>query len=162
MSLIEYQFDRKIDKVKQAIERVRLAALLPEPLYVCYSGGKDSRVLRRIMEMSGVKYELHYNHTSVDIPEIVQEIKKDKDIIVDKPRYSDGRQKTMWNLIAYRKIPLTHLIRYCCSELKEVGGMGRICVTGVRKAESAARKQSHGEVTLFSVKSKRIADDYGA
>lgn len=56
MSLIEYTLDGKIDKVQQAIERVKLGALSPEPLYVCYSGGKDSKVLRRIVEMAEVPH----------------------------------------------------------------------------------------------------------
>ena len=32
-------------------------------------------------------------------------------------------------------------MRYCCRELKEKGGEGRFCVTGVRKAESVRRRQ---------------------
>lgn len=72
MSLIEYTLDGKIDKVAQAVERVKLGALSPEPLYVCYSGGKDSKVLRRIVEMAEVPHELHYNLTTVDHPSVVR------------------------------------------------------------------------------------------
>lgn len=67
MALIEYQVDRKINKVDNAIKTIQLANLSNEPLYVCYSGGKDSKVVRRLMEMSGVPHELHYNLTTVDI-----------------------------------------------------------------------------------------------
>ncbi len=35
-------------------------------------------------------------------------------------------------------------MRYCCSELKEVGGQSRFVVTGVRWAESARRKKQRG------------------
>ena len=150
MSLIEYTFDGKVDKVEQAIKRIQLGALSPEPLYVCYSGGKDSKVLRRLMEMSGVQYELHYNMTTVDHPSVVREILDDKNIIVDKQRYSDGKQKTMWNLIVKKKMPPTRLCRYCCAELKEGGGKGRICITGVRKAESVNRKLNGGEVKIIN------------
>lgn len=52
MSLIEYTIDGKVDKVELALKRIQLGALSPEPFYVCYSGGKDSKVLRRLMEMS--------------------------------------------------------------------------------------------------------------
>ena len=150
MSLIEYTIDGKIDKVAQAVERVKLGALSPEPFYVCYSGGKDSKVLRRLMEMSNTNYELHYNMTTVDHPSVVREILDDKTIIVDKQRYSDGKQKTMWNLIVKKKMPPTRICRYCCAELKEGGGKGRICITGVRKAESVNRKLNGGEVKIIN------------
>lgn len=86
MSLIEYTLFGKVDKVKSAIERIRLAEMSQEPLYVCYSGGKDSKVIRRLCEMAGVNYELHYNLTSVDHPSVVREILDDKEVIVDIPR----------------------------------------------------------------------------
>ena len=150
MSLIEYTIDGKIDKVAQAVERVKLGALSPEPLYVCYSGGKDSKVLRLIVEMAEVNYELHYNLTTVDHPSVVREILDDKGVIVEKSRYKDGKQKTMWNLIVKTKKPPTRLCRYCCAELKEGGGKGRICITGVRKSESANRKLNGGEVKIIN------------
>lgn len=149
MSLIEYTIDGKIDKVELALQRIKLANLSEEPLYVCYSGGKDSKVLRRLMEMSEVPHELHYNLTTVDHPEIVRELIDDKDVIIDKARYADGKQKTMWNLIVKKQFPPTQLFRYCCAELKESGGMGRICVTGVRKAESARRKEQGAIAKIF-------------
>lgn len=149
MALIEYQFDRKINKVENAIKTIQLANLSNEPLYVCYSGGKDSKVVRRLMEMSGVQHELHYNLTTVDIPSVVREIINDKDVIVDKARYNDGKQKTMWNLIVKKKMPPTRICRYCCAELKEGGGKGRICVTGVRKAESIRRAKQGAEAKIL-------------
>lgn len=150
MSLIEYTIDGKVDKVELALKRIQLGSLSPEPFYVCYSGGKDSKVLRRLMEMSGTNYELHYNMTTVDHPSVVREILDDKTIIVDKQRYSDGKQKTMWNLIVKKKMPPTRLCRYCCAELKEGGGKGKICITGVRKAESVNRKLNGGEVKIIN------------
>lgn len=150
MALLEYTIDGKVDKVEQAIKRIQLGALSPEPLYVCYSGGKDSKVLRRLMEMSGVAHELHYNLTTVDIPSVVREILDDKEVTVDKARYPDGKQKTMWNLIVKKKMPPTRLCRYCCAELKEGGGKGRICITGVRKSESVNRKLNGGEVKIIN------------
>ena len=150
MSLIEYTIDGKVNKVELALKRIQLGALSEEPFYVCYSGGKDSKVLRRLMEMSDTNYELHYNMTTVDHPSVVREILDDKTIIVDKQRYSDGKQKTMWNLIVKKKMPPTRLCRYCCAELKEGGGKGRICITGVRKAESVNRKLNGGEVKIIN------------
>jgi len=149
MALIEYQLDRKINKVENAIKTIQLANLSNEPLYVCYSGGKDSKVVRRLMEMSEVPYELHYSMTTVDIPSVVREILDDKEVIVDKARYADGTQKTMWNLIVKKHLPPTRICRYCCAELKETGGQGKICVTGVRKAESVRRAKQGAEAKIL-------------
>lgn len=149
MALIEYRLDGTVNKVENAIKRIQLANLSEEPLYVCYSGGKDSKVIRHLMGMSGVPHELHYNLTTVDIPSVVREIMDDKEVIVEKARYADGTQKTMWNLIVKKHMPPTRICRYCCSELKEASGKGRICVTGVRAAESARRAKQAGEAKIF-------------
>ena len=149
MALIEYRLDGTVNKVENAIKRIQLANLSEEPLYVCYSGGKDSKVIRHLMGMSGVPHELHYNLTTVDIPSVVREIMDDKEVIVEKARYADGTQKTMWNLIAKKHIPPLRQCRYCCAELKEQGGKGRIKVTGVRSAESVRRAKQAGEAKIF-------------
>ena len=149
MALIEYRLDGTVNKVELAIKRIQLSILSKEPLYVCYSGGKDSKVIRHLMGMSGVPHELHYNLTTVDIPSVVREIMDDKEVIVEKARYEDGTQKTMWNLIVKKHIPPTRMCRYCCSELKEASGKGRICVTGVRAAESASRAKKAAEAKIF-------------
>ena len=152
MALIERYLDITVNKVEIAVERVRLANLSKEPLYLCYSGGKDSKVVRRICEMAGVPFETHYNLTTVDHPSVVQEIKADKSIIIDKAHYSDGTPITMWNLIVRKRMPPTRIQRYCCAELKETNGAGRICVTGVRKAESVARSLNGGVVKILADK----------
>lgn len=156
MALIEYRLDGTVNKVETAIKRIQLANLSEEPLYVCYSGGKDSKVIRHLMGMSGVPHELHYNLTTVDIPSVVREIMDDKEVIVEKARYADGTQKTMWNLIVKKHMPPTRICRYCCSELKEASGKGRICVTGVRAAESVSRAKKAGEAKIFGGKGVEV------
>ena len=156
MALIEYRLDETVNKVETAIKRIQLANLSEEPLYVCYSGGKDSKVIRRLMEMSGVPHELHYNLTTVDIPSVVREIMDDKEVIVEKARYADGTQKTMWNLIVKKHMPPTRICRYCCAELKEQGGQGRIKVTGVRAAESVRRAKQAGTAKILDNKGSGI------
>lgn len=49
---------------------------------------------------------------------------------------------------AHNTIPPTRLRRYCCADLKECNGQGRIVVTGVRWAESVRRKNLHGVVNI--------------
>jgi len=132
------------DKVEITIERFKTFEP-PEGYYLAFSGGKDSVVIKALADMAGVKYDAHYNVTTVDHPKLVQFIKRQyPDVIFEKPHYKDGRQKTMWNLIAKKRLPPTRVVRYCCSELKEHGGEGRFTVTGVRWAESAKRKNRGG------------------
>jgi phosphoadenosine phosphosulfate reductase len=83
--------------------------------------------------------ELHYNVTGIDPPELVYFIRKQYPHV-----HRDLYKKSMWQLIIENKIPPTRQMRYCCKELKEGGGEGRFCATGVRWAESTQRK-SRGE-----------------
>lgn len=141
------------DKVQVAIERLK-SFEPPEGYYLAFSGGKDSVVIKALADMAGVKYDAHYNLTSVDPPELVQFIKSFDDVKIDIPKDKDGKQVTMWNLIPRKKMPPTRLVRYCCKELKEIGGQGRMVITGVRWAESANRRNNQGEITVMTPKKK--------
>lgn len=148
MSLIEQTLIGRIDKVAIAIERIKsydpLAnGFMNTPYYVAYSGGKDSDVLRILFEISGAKYDLVNNHTTVDAPETVRYIRTIPNIQINPPRY------TMWELIEKKKMPPTRLARYCCAELKERGGKDRLVATGVRWAESTARKNNRNSVEVI-------------
>ena len=134
MMLRETTFFGEIDKVKIAIDRLKEFEPL-EGYYLAFSGGKDSVTIKALADMAGVKYDAHYNLTTVDPPELVRFVKdKHPDVIIDKP------EKTMWQLIVENTGPPTRLMRYCCRVLKEGGGAGRRVLTGVRKAESNNRK----------------------
>lgn len=130
------------DKVDIAIERIK--TMQPEEgYYLCFSGGKDSVVIKALADMSDVKYDAHYNITGIDPPELVYFIKREHpDVKIDFPYDKDGNRITMWNLIPRKLMPPTRRVRYCCQELKESGGYGRFVVTGVRWAESAKRKNN--------------------
>ena len=131
------------DKVQVAIDRLKTFEP-PEGYYLAFSGGKDSVVIKALADMAGVKYDAHYNLTSVDPPELVQFIKTFDDVSIDRPMDKEGHQITMWNLIPPRRLPPTQIARYCCKDLKETGGTGRMTITGVRWAESARRKLTRG------------------
>lgn len=145
-------------KVQKSIERLK--AFEPEEgYYLAFSGGKDSVVCKTLLDMSGCKYDAHYRVTSVDPPELVRFIKNEHpDVAREIPRYSNtiryeplrGKPITMWNLIPMKMLPPTRVTRYCCSNLKESGGDGRMTVTGVRWAESLKRKNNHGAITVSS------------
>ena len=132
-----------IAKEKRAIEYLKSFQPQTEPYYLCYSGGKDSDVIRILAMLAGVNHEIHHNHTTVDAPETVRYIRTIPDVITHFP------ELTMWELIVKKGLPPTRLMRYCCEKLKEGGGKGRIKITGVRWAESNNRKQNGGFVKII-------------
>lgn len=145
------EMERKAIEVLKAFE--------PEDgYYLCYSGGKDSDCIRILADLAGVKHENHHNLTTADAPETVYYVKSIPNVIIDKPEIS------MWRLIEKKMIPPTRLIRYCCEELKERGGKGKVKVTGVRKKESVNRTKSSGLVNLIGRTQKvlNVAENVGA
>ena len=141
------ELTQKIDMALKRIETFQR----PEGLYLAFSGGKDSVVTKRLLDMSGAKYDAHYRVTSVDPPELVRFIRDSyPDVDREVPRDDTGKPITMWNLIPRKLMPPTRLVRYCCEELKESGGEGRMTATGVRWAESKNREDNQGVVTIMS------------
>lgn len=130
-------------KIKKSLERLK--SFEPkEGYWLGFSGGKDSIVIKKLAEMANVKFESHYNHTTVDPPELIYFIREyHQDVIIDYPIMS------MWDLIVKKLIPPTRLVRYCCSELKERGGKNRFVVTGVRWSESSKRKNRRTAIENF-------------
>lgn len=133
-----------IELEKKSIERLK--SFEPDDgqgYFGCYSGGKDSDVIKILLALSGCKHEMVHSLTTVDAPETVQYIKSQKDVRIEKPKLS------MWQLIVKKGMPPTRLVRYCCAELKETAGKGRIKVTGVRWDESASRAESSDIVKII-------------
>ena len=105
---------------------------------------------------AGVKFDAHYSITTVDPPELVKFIRQQyPDVERHRP------EMNMFQLIVKKGMPPTRMIRYCCEVLKEGGGEGRICVTGVRWAESPNRKKNRdfAEVLGSSKKKKMLFND---
>ena len=86
MSLIVYDLlGERRDKVQRAIDLVR-SFEPPDKYYLAYSGGKDSIVVEAILRMAGVGYDVHYNMTTVDPPELVRfVIRQFEAVIYDLP-----------------------------------------------------------------------------
>lgn len=152
------------DYVRKSIDRLK--TFEPEEGYfVAFSGGKDSQCIYHLCEMAGVKFDAHYSVTSVDPPELVRFVReKYTGVQMDIPHDKDGKPVTMWNLIPRKKMPPTRHVRYCCSELKERAGAGRVTVTGVRWAESDRRKKNQGAAVIVSksAKIRKEAEKAGA
>jgi len=133
MALKETTLFGEVDKVKMAIDR--LQAFEPkEGYYLAFSGGKDSMCIYHLAIEAGVKFDAHYNITGLDPPELVYFI---REYYPDVKR--DMYNRSMFRLIQEKGLP-TRLKRWCCVELKERGGEDRVCVTGVRWAESNNRR----------------------
>ena len=142
---------------KLSIERFK--AFEPDDgYYLAYSGGKDSDVIKILAQLAGVKFEAVHNLTTVDAPETVQYIKSQPDVRIDYP------EKSMWRLIVDNGMPPTRFARYCCVNLKEGKGKGKITVTGVRWDESKRRKENAGVIRITNKPkfTQKIADDLGA
>ena len=161
--LIENTLFGTRDKVKIAIDRIR--EFEPEEgYYVAFSGGKDREVVLDLVKRAGVKWDGHFNLTTVDPPELIYFIRDTYKVRGKKSRYKARTkaakllgmkvppiwlenikihrpEKTMWQLIPERRMPPTRIVRYCCQILKEGGGIGRTVITGVRKQESVKRSK---------------------
>lgn len=153
MALIEYTLFGVKNKVAIAIDRLR--AFEPkEGYYLAFSGGKDSQVIYHLAKEAGVKFDAHYNITGIDPPELVYFI-REKYPDVERHIY----EKSMFKLIEEKGLP-TRLSRFCCDFLKERGGEDRVCVTGVRWAESNKRKSRRAfEILTPNYKDKKLFDD---
>ena len=174
MALVEDTLFGHEDKVEKAIKRIQaFAPRNGEPIWLAFSGGKDSQCIYHLAKMAGVPFEAHYTVTSVDPPELMRFVRKNyPDVIWDRPLWNDGKpqhyhkdgtpkQVTMLSLIADHTIPPTRQARYCCASLKEIGGGGRLIITGVRWAESVRRKSLHG-VADIQTESKKLHEQAAA
>ena len=148
--LKEHDLFEDKDKIKIAIERLRHFEP-PEGYYLAFSGGKDSIVIKELANMAGVKYDAHYNLTTIDPPELVHFIRDyHKDVIIDKP------EKQLLKRMLEVGIPPQRQRRWCCQEYKERGGLGRFVITGIRKAESNNRKNRRMIEVCFRDNTKKF------
>ena len=112
----------------------------PEGYYLAFSGGKDSIVCYDLLQKSGVKFDAHYNMTTIDPPELTAFIRRHyPDVHWHKPMYK-GKRTNFYRLIETKGLP-NRWVRWCCSVLKEGGGAKRTVVVGVRAAESVKRSK---------------------
>jgi len=103
-------------------------------LYAGNSGGKDSAVLDKLLQLSGIDYESFYTNTTIDPPKTISHIRKyypHTKILQPK--------ETFYQLIERKGFP-TRLNRYCCEYLKEYGSIGKNVFEGVRSEESTKRR----------------------
>lgn len=162
-----------MDLEQKSIERIKMASEMSlhhygQPLVCTYSGGKDSDVMLELFRRSGIPFEVHNSHTTVDAPQTIYHI-RDKfhklenegvKCDIEKPIYK-GKPVTMWSLIPQKGMPPTRLMRYCCKVLKETGCTNRYIATGVRWSESSKRLQRKAYETIAGKSSEalRLSDE---
>lgn len=156
-----------MDKEQTAMERLRLASdmslrLYHRPLLLTDSGGKDSAVICKLAENAGIPFEIVHSHTTADAPETVYHVRKRAkeyelkgvSYTIHYPTYK-GEPTSMWKLIPIKLMPPTRVVRYCCAVLKETTGRDRFIATGVRWAESTARKNNRSSLEIFHTDKKK-------
>ena len=148
MALVENTMLGSIDKIQIAIDRIKEFQPKDRPYLLGFSGGKDALVCYDLAKRANVDFIAQHAPT-IEFKETFQYIRNMfPDVVQIKPQnwsrskreYLNGKPKTMFTLIASRKIPPTRQNPYCCSHLKEnVGGVGDTIILGVRAAESKKR-----------------------
>jgi len=122
----------------------------PEGYYLAFSGGKDSIVIKELANMAGVKYDAHYNLTTIHPPELVYFIRDyHSDVIIEK------QEMPLLKMLVKNGFP-TRRARWCCKVYKEGGGSGRYVLTGIRHAESSGRKARREVETCYNDKSRQF------
>lgn len=159
--LFDYSIvERKaIERVKDAYKFNKHIGIQPK-LLLAFSGGKDSVCLYHVAELAcqelGIDFDdtfyCQYNVTNIDPPELVRFIRN------EYPKVHFFHPKiTFWKLCEKKKMLPTQIIRFCCSEMKEVSSLqGGYTLTGVRKAESVKRSKREGFEVLGSTKERKI------
>ncbi len=131
------------EKVDLAIRVLQCYQPRSEPYYGCFSGGKDSCVIKELGRLAGVNVEWHYSVTTIDPPELMRFIRKyHPNVTWDRP------PKHFFRVLEERGYPL-RTTRWCCQEFKEGGGEGRVKILGIRAAESSARAKRWKELTRW-------------
>jgi phosphoadenosine phosphosulfate reductase len=133
------------DKVERAIELLRMYQPKDTPYYGCFSGGKDSCVIKEIARLGEINVVWHYNVTTIDPPELCRFIKREhKDVVWEVP------------LVPFFKKAMTEgypirNIRWCCRVYKESRApIGEVMIFGVRAAESPRRAKRWKEVSAYT------------
>jgi phosphoadenosine phosphosulfate reductase len=143
----------KLDRCGVSLDELERAAVLclqtfaptDAPYYGCFSGGKDSVVIKEIARRSGVAVDWHYNVTTIDPPELCKFIKREHpDVTWEHSKHGNFFKRMLTNGFPTRRA------RWCCEEYKESQKpQGRRMLLGIRAAESPRRRNAWKQVTAY-------------
>jgi phosphoadenosine phosphosulfate reductase len=132
------------EAIETSMQILRDNQPLDAPYYGCFSGGKDSVVIKRLAELAGVNVVWHYNPCP-DPPELIRFIRKQHpDVTWNKPK------KPIWTTLTIAGMP-SAWYRVCCNLAKEAHGKGVMKIVGVRAAESPRRARSWQHVSMEAI-----------
>lgn len=147
-------------KIKHSVELLRKAEKLvlkydsEDGFYLAFSCGKDSQAMFHVAKMAGVKFRAHMNFTSVDPPQVIIFKRRQYPSVVEHaPRAS------IFDLAVEKGILPSMRIRWCCAELKESAGAGKVTLIGIRRDESSRRAKRH-EVEVSNKKFSGNLDQF--
>lgn len=143
-------FQKEIEQI--AIERIQKFAKLAEKMKfeVClgFSGGKDSQVVYDLCKRLGISFKAYFNH-SFESPVTLQFIREHYPDVIWRRGHKFGFIENISK--NHSGLLPTVTLAYCCSDYKHNPKYVDDCsVIGVRRAESAKRKQR----TALSLKNK--------
>lgn len=119
-----------------------------------FSGGKDSQALFHIAQLAGIKFKGYFSPTSIDPPQVIRFIRKSYPEVEFTPL-----KESIFTAFKRLKVLPSMRIRWCCALFKEQGGENKVCLTGVRKAESA-RRSKRREVEVSNHKFAGDLDEF--
>lgn len=122
-------------KVVRAIKLIRSFAK-KDIIEVSYSGGKDSDVILKLVQMAGVNYRAIYKNTTIDPPGTISHC-IENGVEVMQPKMS------FLEIVRKKGIP-TRRARFCCDILKEYKVLDK-SVQGIRRCESVSRSKRYSE-----------------
>jgi phosphoadenosine phosphosulfate reductase len=127
----EYSLETLTDKAIKTLQTFEP----PGEYYGCFSGGKDSVVIKEIARLAEVRVAWHYNVTTIDPPELVRFIRDmHPDVSRDKSKHGNFFRRA-----EIKGFP-TRRARWCCEEYKEgQAPKGSRLIMGVRAQESPRR-----------------------
>ncbi len=149
----------------QAIERIRKFAKIAKAMQfdVCvgFSGGKDSQVVYDLCVRAGIEFKAYFNH-SFESRVTLKFIRDNYSDVIKRRDHKFGFMENIWR--NHGGLLPTVQIAYCCKDYKHNPKYVDKCsITGVRRAESASRKNR----TTIEIKNKTtlkqnkaLIDDY--
>jgi len=141
MALEQLDLETGLNKVDFSISLLRAWEPI-EGYYFADSGGKDSTVVKYLLDRAGVKYDAHYCVSPIDPPQIYDFLKQHH-----PDTKWDIHAKGFWNIVIAKGLPMRQS-RWCCQIIKEAGGKDRVVVLGNRSSESRTRsKQCYVEIS---------------
>ena len=152
---LRQKMEHSVELLRKA-EKLALAYDAADGFFLAFSGGKDSQALYHMAQLAGVKFKAHFSPTSVDPPAVIRFIRK---------HYPDVEflklKESIYSIAVRKGLLPTRTVRWCCEELKEHTGAGKVTLIGIRKAESSRRKKRN-EVEMSSHKFSGDMDGFEA